>query len=666
MEYGIRLTRAFLVFGILAQCGPLAARDYYVAAGGGDDAWEGTAERPFATIQRAANLVNPGDVVRIAPGRHLRPLGRTYLVELRRGGTPDAPVVFTRWGDEGEAVLDGEGAADIVFYVNGRWAPVDHVKISRLTAVNAVKKGFYLRNSSYSVLEHCRAVANGEFGIFVGAGGSGGAGAYQVVQYCETAENRLTGIKIGNNIRIENEAHPHHVTVQYCHVHGNVDPDYPGNSDGIAVGGPDADFCVLRGNVVHGNGDDGIDVGNGSDFALIERNVVFDHTYPGGDGSGIKLGTHETYNPPDGGHLVRYNTLFNNRLRDLDLAGNYRDGETSRPPPPVMHNNTCIGTLGDVIYAEEADAVLFNNIAWDFDNGAFWSVRLRKGGAGAPCVVASDRNLWRDRWIKDWDERLRTDLDGDSTDLAPGFVRADEPGVVTDLSAPDFGDAPGLHLAAGSPAIDRGAEPHAEITRLLEKARAEGNGAWEAALSFALEMTPDPVGFSGAAADLGAFEASADGAAPVAFEWKGGKLLRGGLTELADDDAMRMRGLSGPGPEDRPRRASAEFFWDARGIPDDQGARVALQVSTDEEAVTWVELSAENRRSGRREHSGAFSVAGRRDTELPFDLPGPVSDYADPATGRLAVRLEHFSTLPGEPFKSRIDLARLTSRPVDR
>lgn len=662
MENGNQLFRALLITGILVQTAPLAARDYYVASQGGNDTWEGTAERPFATIQRAADLVSPGDVVRIAPGRHIRPSGRDFIVELRRGGRADAPVVFTRWGQEGEALLDGEGTAAIGFYVNGRYGPVDHVVIRHLTVTRAAGNGFYLRDSSHSVVDRCRSLDNGGFGIFVGtSSGGGGAGAYQTIQYCEAAGNRRTGIRIGDNLK--GVPHPHHVMVQYNHVHHNVNPDYPGNTDGIALGGPEADFCVIRGNVIHGNSDDGIDTGNGADFTLVERNVVFDHTYPGGDCSGIKIGTHETHNPPNGGVLVRYNVLFNNALRHFDLAGNYRDGETDRPPPLVLYNNTCYDARGDVVYAEEADVILFNNIAWDLDNGPFWSVRLRKGGSGDPAAASADWNLWKDRWIKDWDKRLRTDLDNHSIDLAPGFVDAGNPAPVTDPGSPAFGDVPGLRLASGSPAIDRGVEPRAEIARLLEKARQEGNGKWEAALAFALEMTPEPVQFVGASVDLGAFEAPADGAVPVAFEWKGGKLLRGDLAELAEDDGARMRAFSGAGPEDRPRQAVVEFTWDARGIPDDRTVQVALQASTDKELVTWVELSVVNRRTERRERSGAFSVAVRRDTEIVFNLAGPVSDYADPETGRLAVRVEHFSTVPGDPFKSRIDLARLSDRP---
>lgn len=657
--------RACLVAGLLFVAGPLGARDYFVDAAAGDDGWEGTEERPFASIQRAANLVNPGDVVRIAPGRHVRPSGRSFIVELRRGGRADAPVVFTRWGGEGEAFLDGEGAATVGFYVNGRYGPVDHVVIRHLTVARAAGNGFYLRDSSHSVVDRCRSVDNGGFGIFVGtSAGGGGAGSHQVVQYCEAAGNRRTGIRIGDNL--EGIPHPHHVVVQYNHVHHNIDPEYPGNTDGIALGGPEADFCVIRGNVIHGNSDDGIDTGNGADFTLVERNVVFDHTYPGGDCSGIKIGTHETHNPPNGGVLARYNVLFDNALRHFDLAGNYRDGETNRPPPLVLHNNTCYDARGDVVYVEEADVILFNNIAWDLDNGPFWSVRLRKGGSGDPAAASADRNLWKDRWIKDWDERLRTDLDGHSIDLAPGFVDAGNPAPVTDLSSPAFGDAPGLRLASGSPAIDRGVEPRAEIARLLEAARRDGNDKWAEALAFALEMTPEPVSFSGATPDLGAYEAPEEGETPIDFVWKVGRLLRGGLAELADDDGRRLRGLTGIGPLGRPRLAVLDLTWEGEDLPPDQGLTVTIETSTDGELMTWVELIAYNRRTGKEESLGVFSAADRKDTLLEAPFPGPASDYVHPETGRLSARVEHFSTAEGLPFKSRIDVARLSSRPADR
>lgn len=61
----------------------------YVNKKTGNDANDGLSlERPFATIQKAADSVNPGDTILIAPGIYYE------NVVLMRGGTENAPVTF--------------------------------------------------------------------------------------------------------------------------------------------------------------------------------------------------------------------------------------------------------------------------------------------------------------------------------------------------------------------------------------------------------------------------------------------------------------------------------------------------------------------------------------------------------------------------------------------
>ena len=72
----------FLLFALPCFC---SATTLYVnasAQAGGD----GTASRPFRTIQQAADCVNPGDTVQIAPGVYFE------TVRLKRFGKP-YPVI---------------------------------------------------------------------------------------------------------------------------------------------------------------------------------------------------------------------------------------------------------------------------------------------------------------------------------------------------------------------------------------------------------------------------------------------------------------------------------------------------------------------------------------------------------------------------------------------
>jgi hypothetical protein len=72
---------------------------------------------PFRSIQRAANLVNPGDVVIVEDGVYTDTDGDQSIVVVGRGGTAAAPVTF-RARNKWMAKLDGQnGAAFQGFYV---------------------------------------------------------------------------------------------------------------------------------------------------------------------------------------------------------------------------------------------------------------------------------------------------------------------------------------------------------------------------------------------------------------------------------------------------------------------------------------------------------------------------------------------------------------------
>jgi len=66
---------------------PAAARDYYVSRAG-NDANDGSVSRPWATIQHAAETVQPGSVVHVAPGTYSGP------IMTRANGNANARIRF--------------------------------------------------------------------------------------------------------------------------------------------------------------------------------------------------------------------------------------------------------------------------------------------------------------------------------------------------------------------------------------------------------------------------------------------------------------------------------------------------------------------------------------------------------------------------------------------
>lgn len=83
------------VFCFIVLSVPAYAREYYVDVNAGQTKEEGTKENPFTKIQKACDLVEPGDIVLVAPGVYYE------SVTLNRNGTKEAPIVFraTEFGE---------------------------------------------------------------------------------------------------------------------------------------------------------------------------------------------------------------------------------------------------------------------------------------------------------------------------------------------------------------------------------------------------------------------------------------------------------------------------------------------------------------------------------------------------------------------------------------
>lgn len=89
--------------------GMASATTYYVSPSGSDSSI-GTSSAPFRTIQRAANVVNPGDTVIVKSGVYTDTNGDGAIVSFQRGGTSGSWITFrseNKWG----AVLDGRNNA---------------------------------------------------------------------------------------------------------------------------------------------------------------------------------------------------------------------------------------------------------------------------------------------------------------------------------------------------------------------------------------------------------------------------------------------------------------------------------------------------------------------------------------------------------------------------
>ena len=186
------MNRCTLMLGVvmgLGACGqtvappPPGSRNYYVDGAAGNDAAAGDSAHPFKTIQHAANLVNPGDVVVVRNGLYT---GSGSILDIERGGTTGNYVVFraaVQWG----AVLDGgqtshsqpNGAE------NGVYLGASFVRV----------EGFEIRNVWHDGISPSSSAS--DFQIV-------GNHIHDIGRYCETSGIGLSGMTfVNDNVVVE-------------------------------------------------------------------------------------------------------------------------------------------------------------------------------------------------------------------------------------------------------------------------------------------------------------------------------------------------------------------------------------------------------------------------------------------------------------------------------
>jgi hypothetical protein len=180
----------------LAQLPLVFASVFYVAPNGNDDN-PGNKEKPFATIQKAQSVVNPGDTVYLRGGTyHLvesqisrNERGYAYVTFLDKSGSPGKYINYFAYPHE-KAVFDYTAVkpADLrvaAFYVTGSWIHLKGFEVTgvqvtikthtqsecfenhgsnniyeRLSMHDGMAIGFYLLNGSNNLILNCDAYRN--------------------------------------------------------------------------------------------------------------------------------------------------------------------------------------------------------------------------------------------------------------------------------------------------------------------------------------------------------------------------------------------------------------------------------------------------------------------------------------------------------------------------
>lgn len=258
---------------------------FFVSTTGSDDNDGRSTDRPFRTLQRAANAVSAGDVVWVRGGTY------SSNVSFQRSGTAANPIVFESYPGEC-AILDGSGNQD---YQNVRFEGANYNVFRNFVVRNNRAQGIQLIGASDNDISHVRTHGNGLSGI----------------QNVSGDRNHFS----------------------YFITHDNSDGS-TGNADGIGLSaGRDhrIDHCVA-----YRNSDDGVDSWL-SVNTVIEKCVSFENGYQGGDGNGFKLGGRsQTVNT-----IIRYSISFGNKVEGF----NYNSGSNVTLEHNTSYGNGMYGYI---------------------------------------------------------------------------------------------------------------------------------------------------------------------------------------------------------------------------------------------------------------------------------------------------------------------------------
>lgn len=282
-----------------------AGRTWWVATNGSDGN-DGSSAAPLATLQAAADRVQPGDQIRVRPGIYRQTLNAT------RAGTAQAPVFLI--ADGPGVVIDG---ADPAYLQRSDWRAdgggvysVPYTASTRLVAVDDDQRLYHhaslaaLQNAAYGVTQGW-AAEGGRLYVRLEDGSNPAGHTVHVARY-------QTGLFIG---------------ASHWQVRGLQVRHFGTGSGGAGIRVHDGAGCVIADNEVHTTGGRPIFLTGTARDGIVERNHVHDPRIDTWPWDAVKSHWEEITaisNRAGRGHVIRHNRIegwFNgidNRDGDFD------------------------------------------------------------------------------------------------------------------------------------------------------------------------------------------------------------------------------------------------------------------------------------------------------------------------------------------------------------
>ena len=285
----------------------------YVAASG-NDADDGSKEKPWQTIQRAVEWAQPGAVIIVQPG--------TYEpFHTVRSGAAGLPITFHA---AGAAIIGPPGGVQPVerrahnqqelYRLNNiHVQQSDYIVIDGFQVQHAGRSGICVLESRGVVLTNNVISAAGVFGILTGF-------AVEI----QILNNQVFGTREQHGIYVSNSRDPHDRPV----IRGNE--TYANTGNGIQLNG-DCQMggdgiineALIENNVVHDNGMKGLSLISLND-SIVQNNLIYNNGKAGGAG-GIHLADEEDCKLPSRGNVVVNNTVVEPAIAGIRLTDGAAD-----------------------------------------------------------------------------------------------------------------------------------------------------------------------------------------------------------------------------------------------------------------------------------------------------------------------------------------------------
>jgi parallel beta-helix repeat protein len=279
--------------------GPIYAAEYFVAPPPlGDDDGPGTQGSPWATLQHAANTVQPGDKILVRAGNYAG-------AQFRTSGTAELPIELKAFpGEEVRITADYRPKRDGINLEGASYMVVEGLRVDGRS-----RAGIRAVQCEHVTVRGNRVDGNGRWGIFTA--------------FCDDVlieDNHASNSMKQHGIYVSNSGD--RPVIRANRIWGNpkagihVNGDVHMGGDGIISG------AVIEGNIIYGNGAVAASAINldGVQDSIIRNNLLYDN-----HASGISV-----YRI-DGGGPSSGNRIYNNTVlvaSDGRWALNIRDGST--------------------------------------------------------------------------------------------------------------------------------------------------------------------------------------------------------------------------------------------------------------------------------------------------------------------------------------------------